>query len=76
MAENPTYEELKQRVLELEKAELERKIAVDTLRESESSYRGLFVSNPHPMWVYDLESFAFLAYFGFDTKVRSVLSAS
>ena len=60
MAENPTYEELEQRFLELEKAELERKIAVDALRESESSYLELFVSNPHPMWVYDLESLAFL----------------
>ena len=60
MAENPTYEELEQRFLELEKAELERKIAVDALRESESSYLELFVSNPHPMWVYDLESLTFL----------------
>ncbi len=31
------------------------------LRESESRYRLLFESNPHPMWVYDLETLAFLA---------------
>ncbi len=30
------------------------------LRESESRYRELFASNPHPMWVYDLETLAFL----------------
>ena len=60
MAEMLTYEELEQRVLELEKAELERKITVDALRETESSFRELFLSNPNPMWVYDLESLAFL----------------
>jgi PAS domain S-box-containing protein len=31
------------------------------LRESESRYRQLFESNPQPMWVYDLETLAFLA---------------
>ncbi len=31
------------------------------LRESERRYRELFESNPHPMWVYDLESLGFLA---------------
>ena len=31
------------------------------LRASEESHRELFVSNPHPMWVYDLETLAFLA---------------
>ena len=36
-------------------AELER------LRESEASYRRLFEVNPHPMWVYDLETLRFLA---------------
>ncbi len=60
MAEKPTYEELEQKVLELEKAQLERRIAEEALRESETRYRELFVSNPHPMWVYDLESLAFL----------------
>ncbi len=31
------------------------------LRESEERYRLLFDSNPHPMWVYDLETLRFLA---------------
>lgn len=31
------------------------------LRESEEQYRLLFESNPHPMWVYDLETLKFLA---------------
>ena len=30
------------------------------LKESEAKYRLLFESNPQPMWVYDLESLAFL----------------
>ena len=31
------------------------------LRESEEQYRLLFESNPHPMWVYDIETLSFLA---------------
>jgi PAS domain S-box-containing protein len=38
-----------------------RKLAEEELRESEERYRLLFESNPQPMWVYDLETFAFLA---------------
>ncbi|MBI2772310.1 MAG: PAS domain S-box protein [Burkholderiales bacterium] len=30
------------------------------LRESEQRYRSLFQSNPHPMWVFDLETLRFL----------------
>ena len=30
------------------------------LRESEARYRLLFDSNPHPMWVYDLDTLAFM----------------
>jgi len=33
----------------------------ETIRESEERYRQLFESNPHPMWVFDCETFAFLA---------------
>ncbi len=33
----------------------------ERLRESEKRYRLLFESNPHPMWVHDLETLAFLA---------------
>ena len=39
----------------------ESKLSEELLRDSESRYRELFASNPHPMWVYDHESFAFLA---------------
>ena len=35
--------------------------AEQALRASEASHRAMFESNPHPMWVYDLESLAFLA---------------
>ena len=35
--------------------------AEQRLRESEARYRSLFEANPYPMWVYDLESLAFLA---------------
>ncbi len=38
----------------------ERQRAETALRESEMRYRELFLSNPHPMWIYDLESLAFL----------------
>jgi PAS domain S-box-containing protein len=34
--------------------------AADALRTSEDSYRRLFASNPHPMWVYDVETLRFL----------------
>ncbi len=39
----------------------ERREAEQALRASEARYRLLFESNPHPMWVYDLETLAFLA---------------
>ena len=39
----------------------QRKHAELALRESEVRYRELFDANPHPMWVYDLESLRFLA---------------
>lgn len=39
----------------------ERKEAKETLRNSETRYRLLFESNPLPVWVYDLETLAFLA---------------
>jgi two-component system cell cycle sensor histidine kinase/response regulator CckA len=39
----------------------ERRRAEERLRESEEQYRLLFDSNPHPMWVVDHETLAFLA---------------
>ena len=38
-----------------------RKGAERRLLESEEEYRLLFDSNPHPMWVFDVETLAFLA---------------
>ena len=38
----------------------ERKRNENILTESEKRYRNLFMSNPNPMWVYDLETLAFL----------------
>ncbi|MGB0128409.1 MAG: PAS domain S-box protein, partial [Rhodocyclaceae bacterium] len=34
--------------------------ADDRLREREARYRDMFAANPHPMWVYDADSLAFL----------------
>ena len=39
----------------------ERKQAAAALLKSEEQYRLLFDGNPNPMWVFDLESFRFLA---------------
>ncbi len=39
----------------------DRKRVESELRASEERYRMLFESNPHPMWVYDVESLALLA---------------
>jgi len=39
----------------------ERKGAEQALRDSEGRYRELFEANPQPMWVYDLDTLAFLA---------------
>lgn len=40
---------------------IERKRTEEALRASEEYYRLLFQSNPCPMWVYDFETFRFLA---------------
>lgn len=39
----------------------ERKVAIEALQRSEEHYRMLFEANPHPMWVYDVETLKFLA---------------
>lgn len=41
-------------------AVIQRQRAADELRASEAHYRLLFASNPHPMWVFDLETLRFL----------------
>jgi len=38
----------------------ERKRAEEALRENEEKYRYMFANNPQPMWIYDLETLAFL----------------
>jgi two-component system, cell cycle sensor histidine kinase and response regulator CckA len=40
---------------------VERSRSEEALRESEQRYKLLFNNNPHPMWVYDLETLSFLA---------------
>jgi two-component system cell cycle sensor histidine kinase/response regulator CckA len=37
-----------------------RRRAEDEIRRSEERYRGLFASNPHPMWFFDTVTLAFL----------------
>jgi PAS domain S-box-containing protein len=39
----------------------QRRRAGERLRRSEYEYRMLFDHNPHPMWVYDVDTLAFLA---------------
>ncbi|TAK54515.1 MAG: PAS domain S-box protein, partial [Dehalococcoidia bacterium] len=41
--------------------EAARRKAEEALREGEERYRRMFRANPHPMWVYDVETLAFLA---------------
>jgi PAS domain S-box-containing protein len=38
----------------------EHKQAEEALRQSEEKYHDLFANNPQPMWIYDLETLAFL----------------
>jgi two-component system cell cycle sensor histidine kinase/response regulator CckA len=45
----------------LERGERQRDAAEAELRASEDQYRLLFDDNPHPMWVYDVETLQFLA---------------
>ena len=39
----------------------DRRLADEALRTSEARYRLMFEANPHPMWVYDVDSLKFLA---------------
>ena len=49
------------RALAEEALRQERDHAEDELRKSEEQYRLLFQANPHPMWVFDVETLRFLA---------------
>jgi len=49
------------RIAEISVARQRLDTSLAALRESEVSHREIFESNPHPMWIYDLESLAFLA---------------
>lgn len=56
MADKPTYEELEQRVQELEKSNFELKRVEDELRESEALFRSLFENHAVVQLVIDSES--------------------
>lgn len=45
---------------DLHQAEMERRATEEALRAKEEKYRYMFANNPQPMWIYDLESLAFL----------------
>jgi PAS domain S-box-containing protein len=61
--------EVKERTVELDRAndELQHEIMLrrqgeQELRSSKEQYRFLFDENPQPMWIYDLQTFQFLAF--------------
>ena len=54
-------EDLQRRADTLAAEAAEQRRIAESLRDSELRYRHLFDANPLPMWVYDLETFAFLA---------------
>ena len=55
MGKKPTYEELEQRVKELENEAFERKKAEEALRESEEKYRSIFSSATDTFLIFDYD---------------------
>ena len=60
MERKPTYEELEQRVKELEKESLKHRKAKDALRESEEKFRTIFHSERDAIMVFDAEMLRFI----------------
>ncbi len=50
-----------EKALQEKEERLARQALEEEVRASEKRYRELFKSNPHPMWVYDVETLRFLA---------------
>jgi len=60
MERKPTYEELEQRVKELEKESLKHRKAKDALRESEEKFRTIFRAERDAIMVFDAEMLRFV----------------
>ena len=70
MGGKPTYEELEQRVKDLERASVKRKQSEEALRESEEKYRSLVSLSPDPIFIVQdgrhiMVSSAFTELFGY-----------
>ena len=72
MSEKPTYEELEQRVRELEKAESERKQVDEALRESEAFSETLIDAIPTPVFYKDRHG----KYLGFNSAFETFFGAT
>jgi PAS domain S-box-containing protein len=59
-SEKSHAKELQSQTERLQKEINERRHAEHILRESEERYRTLFESSPHPMWLFDRETFMFI----------------
>ena len=73
MSEKPTYEELEQRVRELEKAESERKQAEKALQESEQKFRSIFENLPMGIHMYQLDPDGQLRFIGANPAANEIL---